>query len=503
LREWAEIYRTVKLESIDENEAQARRRWRSYALMVLASLAIIWGAVSLYERFLRTPPPIPAPADLEKLDPQLRAYIDEQVSWVRQRPREPRRHAILGMVYAANGLWPEAQIAFRTVTELEPDEPHGHLYLGVSHLEMGELEQALELFRQLTKQFPSFAPGFYRLGDTALRLGYLDEAERAFSRLIELAPGEWRGYAGMGDVMLQRKNFQEAAKWLEGALRISPDARIAHHLLGLAYRGLGRMEEAEWHLHAGMDSLHFPMPDAWSVSAPQHMKTLLDQLDMAMEYSQAGEFARAIQILEAALPWHSTNVTLLSNLGLAHNNVGDPEQAYRYLSKALEIAPRYVPAQVFMASTLLNLGQFEEARKQAETTLALAPGNLQAYAAKANALLALGETEEAYETLVEAIRIAPENVVLHLETGDLALRVLGRPEAALEHYLEASALAPEAMPVLVRLSDTHIRLNQPEPARQALEAARQISPNEPVIEQLEQRLASIEGGAENEIPLDE
>jgi cytochrome c-type biogenesis protein CcmH/NrfG len=140
----------VKLDRIDETAVQARRHWQRYALVVLASLVIIWGGASLYEAYLKPAPEIPVPADLDQLDPQLRAYIVEQVSWVQQRPREPRRHAVLGMVYAANGLWEQAHRAFLTVTELEPGEPHGHLYAGVSRLELGDLQGALEIFRGVT-----------------------------------------------------------------------------------------------------------------------------------------------------------------------------------------------------------------------------------------------------------------------------------------------------------------------------------------------------------------
>jgi tetratricopeptide (TPR) repeat protein len=160
---------------------------------VTALLAITLSATALYFRNATPLPEVPTPSDLSKLEPQLREYVEEKVKWVRAAPRDARRQATLGLVYAANSLWPEARLAFRNAVQLNPKEPLAHLYAAVSTQETGDFDEALNLYRQLTLQFPNFAPGFYRLGEALLRAGAVAEAETAFRQLITLAPQEWRG----------------------------------------------------------------------------------------------------------------------------------------------------------------------------------------------------------------------------------------------------------------------------------------------------------------------
>src|SRR5437867_2946199 len=63
---------------------------------------IIYG---VWSKWSAPPIVIPVPTNLDNLDPQLRAYVSENVNWVRQASRDAQRHATLGMVYAANELW--------------------------------------------------------------------------------------------------------------------------------------------------------------------------------------------------------------------------------------------------------------------------------------------------------------------------------------------------------------------------------------------------------------
>jgi tetratricopeptide (TPR) repeat protein len=153
--------------------------------------------------------------------------------------------------------------------------------VAVSTQESGDVDEALNVYRQLTLQFPNFAPGSYRLGEALLRAGAIAEAETAFRQLIILAPQEWRGYVGLGDVKIRRSDHAEAIKDLKKALQLDPNTKRAHHLLGLAYRGLGQLEDAQRELSLGLDAVNYPMPDAWSKEAPPHMKFLQDQFQRA------------------------------------------------------------------------------------------------------------------------------------------------------------------------------------------------------------------------------
>jgi Flp pilus assembly protein TadD len=55
-------------------------------------------------------------------------------------------------------------------------------------------------------------------------------------------------YILMGKVLIKKKDFASATTYLQKALRMDPSNYISHHLMGEAYRGLGRVAEADQEL---------------------------------------------------------------------------------------------------------------------------------------------------------------------------------------------------------------------------------------------------------------
>ena len=462
-----------------------RLRW---SLAIAASAVLAAVAIRAYQNWAQPAPSVPAPANMNGLEPQLRAYVAEKVGWVRESPRDARRQATLGLIYAANGLWPEAKLAFHNAIQLDPKEPLARLYLAVSLQETGDQNGAVALLRQLTARFPDFAPGQYRLGDTLLRVGATDEAAQAFQRLIVLAPKEWRGFAGLGSARLQQGNAAEAAKLLEQAVQIDPSAKLARHLLGQAYQRLGRTNEARRELMLGMNALHYPMPDAWSVQAPQHMRLLYDLVDMARQYAQMGHPAKGVEVLERALSFNTNNPDFLVNLASAHNSAGQPEKARPLLERSLELNADSMPACVALSASCLALGLTERALTNAERAVALAPNHAHSYLAKANVLLALERDAEAVSALETARRCDPKNAPILVDLGDIYLRNLDQPRKALAAYQQALELDPTSLSVCLRLVRLHSQLGDAQAAQASLEAARQLAPDEPALAALQERL---------------
>jgi tetratricopeptide (TPR) repeat protein len=492
----------AEAESISPEDGQRSLR-RRYASVVAVAAA---GLVVLLVKLLDRPNlEVPVPPNLSGLDPQLREYVREKADWVLQSPRSTDRQATLGMVYAANGLWREARSAFSNVVQLSPEEPLAYLYLAEANGELGDSANAERLLQDLTRRFPAFAPGFYRLGELSLRVGAVDAAEAAFRRLIELAPGEWRGYAGAGEAKLQQGKFDEASKLLERALALEPDAKSAHNLLGLAYRGLGRMDEAKLELTLGLNHVAYPMPDAWSKLMPQHMKLLQDQFDLANELGQSGQAAKAVALLEQALPSHPDDVALLNNLAIALNRAGRPKEAAAVARRALKLNDHYLAAYITLSYTCRLLGQFDQALAAADRALALAPNTAQAYIAKANVFLAMDRDQDALAMLDQALHDDPKNAEIQMEMGDICWRNLNAPDQAAAHYLAATNLNPALAPVYIRLGDFYLMRGDTNAARPVLEMLRHLAPKSSELAQLETRWHRMahqpeRGGTRNQQP---
>ncbi|MBK9140318.1 MAG: tetratricopeptide repeat protein [Verrucomicrobia bacterium] len=452
---------------------------------------VVLGAGWFAWQTLRPSPAVPAPPDPARLEPQLRAYLDEMVAWTRSGARDPQRHATLGLAYAANNLWAEARLAFSNVVQLNPREPLALLYYAVAHQELGQTDEALRLLRELAERFPQFAPGQYRLGEALLRAGQMEEAERAFTRLMATAPGEWRGPAGLGEVKLRQGAAEEAARLLEHAVELDAAARPARYLLGQAYARLGRTNDAQRELALGLDAQHYPMPDDWSRQAPQHMKLVQDQTAMARELVESGQSWKAIRLLEEALKYNTNSLVILNNLGIAYNQAGQPQKARPLLERALTVDPNYVPAVVALSAAEVGLGQFEAALTNALRAVELAPRSVQPYLAQANALLALERDAEAVAALERAFEHDPQNVQILTDMGDILLRNLGKDAEALARFRQAVAVAPLSLLAHLKLADAYLVLGNGPAAAEALEAARRLAPDDPNVLALDRALKAL------------
>jgi tetratricopeptide (TPR) repeat protein len=432
---------------------------------------------------------VPVPAGLDEVDVQVRAYLEEHVDRVRAAPGDPDRHATLGLVYAGNGFWPEALGCFDNVARLRPDDPLAHLYRAVATRELGDLEGAVAALDELTRRFDSFPQGFAHLGDALLQAGRPEEAEEPFLRLIELAPGEWRGYAGLAAVRLAEQRHEPAAELLERAVGLAPDARIAHHRLGQAYRGLGRLDDARRELALGQDARKHPMPDAWSAQVPDHQKVLKDQFSLARQWRARGRPERGVEILEEALEWHPDHLDVMSNLGLAYYHANRAADARRLLEQVIEREPRRYRDHVNIAACHLRLGDHEAALAASMRAITMAPELAETYRARASILVALGRDDEAVAALESALERDRRNADTYVRLAASLARV-GRTAEARDRLAEAIERDPGHFDAHVHLGDLSLDLGDVEAARSALHAARAFGRRDPRLAELERRLAA-------------
>ncbi|MSU61931.1 MAG: tetratricopeptide repeat protein [Pedosphaera sp.] len=461
------------------------------ALAAVAVIALaVAGLVQLWFH-LHPAPAIPAPPDLNKLEPQLREYLAEKIVWVRSRPRRADRHALLGLVYSVNGLWHEARLAFQNSVSLDDREPLALMYAAIATQELGERDEALRLFHELVTKFPAFPQGYYRLGSLSLTAGKVDEAESAFRKLIELVPTEWRGYAGAGEALLRKGRYAEASKLLEKAIQLDSSARTTHHLLGQAYQALGKTADAEMELLLGRNAVTYPMPDPWSDSAPQHMKSLPDLLQMAEGHINGGEPLKAVEILAKAFFHHPNNVGLMNQLAIALNQSDQPNKAIVVLRQALNLDSNNVPALVTLAFSHHEAGQNKEALATAERAIALAPAIPQPYLAKANALLGMDQDELALKSLEAASKADPKNAEVFAQMGDIEWRNLNRPEDARKRYENALKLDASCIPALVHFADMLLQAGDVKTAEPLVARLRRLEPDSPDLPMLDERVRKL------------
>jgi tetratricopeptide (TPR) repeat protein len=190
-----------------------------------------------------------------------------------------------------------------------------------------------------------------------------------------------------------------------------------------------------------------------------------------------GRFRLARDLFRRARELEPEDVEVLVKLATSHHALGDPEAAWRWLDRALRIAPRAFDPWYSKGMFLIAEERHAEATDAFRTAAGRSSGALRARAVNSLglALLALGRRDEAIRAFERAAGEPTEvdalvnRAVLHLEDGwnehalGLLDEALGRdPTAGIAHYNRARALirlrrTSEALDAVIAAEKNHVR----------------------------------------------
>ena len=155
-------------------------------------------------------------------------------------------------------------------------------------------------------------------------------------------------------------------------------------------------------------------------------------LDLAVYYHRAGDFANALQHYRAVLDRNELNAQAHNNLGLLYQEKHLLVESARELQRAALIEPRNAGTHNNYGVTLLLLGRLDESAAEFQTALSIDPRHLDALINLSLAHRQLGQLDVAKETLFRVLNLAPQNAAAHYNLAQLYDP--GEPARALEHY---------------------------------------------------------------------
>ena len=158
---------------------------------------------------------------------------------------------------------------------------------------------------------------------------------RRFPRSPVTASVKWR---------CAQDRFDEAVGRFQSVLERFPTATAAHYSLAMAYRGLGRLDDARRHL-----ALRGTGTVRVSDSVVDHLQTLVrgerGLVLQGRQLHEAGQFAEAADAFRRAIAAAPTSATAHVNLGMALVQLGDTAAAIAAFRDAVAAAPDDVAAQ--------------------------------------------------------------------------------------------------------------------------------------------------------------
>jgi tetratricopeptide (TPR) repeat protein len=264
----------------------------------------------------------------------------------------------LARVYHAYEFLDSAEPAYLNARQLASGNSEWPHLLGVLYQQTGRLDEAAEALAAARRLQPRDYAAAIHLGDVYMSLDRLVDAREQFQGVIDVFPAVAR--RGLGDVALRERKFAEAVEHYRAVLDRVPQAIAIHYSLAMAYRGLGRMDEARAHLQRrGPAGVHAGDPVMVAVqSLVRGERAWVMQGRRAYE---AGEFQLAVDAFTKALDAAPSSVTARVNLGSALVQLRRDADAVRYLRDALRMAPQEPGVAETLIGALMRLGRDDEA----------------------------------------------------------------------------------------------------------------------------------------------
>ncbi len=180
-----------------------------------------------------------------------RRYDDARGAFAQQygvAPDSGAAYLLLGNMMLAADLPELALTAGQKALQLSPNLPLAHFMLGEVFLYKSDPGAALAEFSHEQQLNPAYAPTYDRLGDAFLRTGKLQQAQESLTRALSLDRSSTGPFIQMGKLFLKKNDFPNAAMYLQHAEKMDPGNYITHTLLGQAYRGMGKADQARQEL---------------------------------------------------------------------------------------------------------------------------------------------------------------------------------------------------------------------------------------------------------------
>jgi tetratricopeptide (TPR) repeat protein len=277
----------------------------------------------------------------------------------------------------------QARTAYARARALQPDDQAWPYLQALVELSANDPIAAAGFLDEVLALAPDDVPALLRRGRIRLEAGDTERAARDFARAFALAPSAPAALGGLGRVALATERYQEAAERLEQALALDPAASQLHHSLGMAYRGLGDIERARYHLELRgnrPEVIDDPLLDAvrGKSRSPQFY------VEMGLELAAAGRLEEAARAMQRAVQLDPDHRAALLNAGELLARLGEDAGARALFERLAALDPGDARAWFY-------LGQLDELQAMPDVAVEHYRRSLTADPAQADARLALGD----------------------------------------------------------------------------------------------------------------
>jgi tetratricopeptide (TPR) repeat protein len=365
-------------------------------------------------------------------------------------------YGLTGQIFHAYSLNSPAKECYLNASLLAPKEFSWVYLLGKLYEREGGVQQAINYYNAAGQFRPDYLPVFVSLGNLYLQLNRVDDAEANFTRALEVSANVAAAQYGLGQAALSKRSYADAARYLEKALSLAPESNRLHYALAMAYRGLGKTDQAQSHLAVSgtvgvrvSDPLVDGLQDL-AKGARLHLIRGRSALEARRFPEAADQFRKAIAAQPDSLPAHV-------NLGAALSQIGDLAGALEQFEEALRLDPNHPNAHYNLGLLLSQTGRHDDAIKHLQAAVISEPTDTNARFLLGQELVKVRRLAEAEKEFSRVVQSQPDNedallgrvtILLNMKQYGLALEALekgheqfpqkGRTSVTLAYLLAAT-----------------------------------------------------------------
>lgn len=435
------------------------------------------------------------PQDEASLGPLLKETVDEYLIRVEEQPASAATHGRLGLVYEANQLTSEAARSYANALALDPDDPVWNFRLGIAKVALGDLEEGSARLLTAADEMPSNAAVHHRIGYLYMDQGDVERAVASFRKAVALAPDSAAplAEASLGEALVAADRPAEAIEPLEHAIQTAPTLKPALYAYGLAMRALGRIDQAEIALEAGLGSKRIMIPHASGADLQKLGMSYGQRNTYAGSLSGNGEGAHAIRVLEDLLVYYPKDEVVLNNLAGIYMQLEDWDQAKRLLEDLTASGTDRFSAWLNLATTEKNLGNLPAARKAVDRAVAILPSHVDSQMERAEICIKQRDAAGALQSATRVCELEPENAKAFLLVAEANTR-LGFAGEACAAFEQVNRLNTSFLPSRVSAASLYMSAGRLADAERLILEAENIDPKEPRVRQIRSRFQQLKRG---------
>jgi len=354
-------------------------------------------------------PPLPQ-LKVQEFPVETQQQVQEAYDAAHRYPGDAAAAGKLGMLLDLYDRSEAAVLCYQRAHQQAPQVFRWLYFWGSLLLKSKKRQEAVPILKEGLRLRPDYQPAEFKLAEALIETARVEEAGSIYDALMKEYPQSAEAHYGLGRVRAAQGDAARAVELYGQACELFPAYGPAHYALALAYRKLGRSDQAQEQMRIYEQYKNIVPP----VDDP--LRDEMRDLDMsAASYVERGVFLE---------------------------RVGRLEDAIQATEKAARLNPRFVLAHANLVTLYGRAGNFQKAEEEYRAVMALNPDQFpKAHYDYGVLLMAKGERREAEKAFRRSIQIDPSFAQAHNNLGYL-LEQEGELAEAMAEYRKAIESVP-------------------------------------------------------------